>query len=111
MNDGPSLWNSEGCSEGCFVGILVGSVDENKVAPLLGNGEGESDDEIDGLSLRDKEGYSEGLLDWYLESNVDGMNDGPSLSNNDGNSDEIFIEFLVGDVEIDGRSLGGSDGY
>jgi len=48
---------------GCFVGILVGTVDGKKDAPLLGNGEGESDDEIDVGSLGNNERYSEGLLD------------------------------------------------
>jgi len=30
---------------------------------------------------------------------------------NEGYSDEIYVEFFVGAVEIDGRSLGDSEGY
>jgi len=63
MKDGPSLSNNEGYSEGCFTGILVGTVDGVRDGPSLGNSEGESDDEIVGVSLGNSEGYSEGLLD------------------------------------------------
>jgi len=63
MEDGPSLGNNEGYSEGCFIGILVGTVDVVRDGPSLGNGKGKSDDEIVGVSLGNSEGYSEGLLD------------------------------------------------
>ena len=62
MKDGPSLGNNEGYFEGCFVKILVGTIDGMRVGPSLGNGEGESDDKIVGVTLGDSEGYSEGLL-------------------------------------------------